>query len=111
MVHAMGFRFRLHVSNLPGKPDLVFRKYKAVIFVHGCFWHMHSGCREGRVPNSNIDYWGPKFTRNVARDHLHTKALKKAGWRVLILWECDLAEKATARLEGRIRKFLSGWQN
>jgi DNA mismatch endonuclease, patch repair protein len=111
LMYSMGYRYRLHISHLPGKPDIVLRKYKAVIFVHGCFWHQHSACREGRIPSSNSSYWAPKLARNVARDREHAKALKKAGWRVLTLWECDLGEEVTERLQRRIRKFLGGAVN
>ena len=89
--HRLGFRFRLHRKDLPGKPDLVFPKYRAVIFVHGCFWHQHSkpGCLDGRPPKSNLAYWGPKLARNLQRDAAHRAELEKQGWRVLTVWECE----------------------
>jgi len=104
LTHKMGFRYRLHVKHLPGKPDLVFAGRSAVIFVHGCFWHSHGACREGRTPSSNQHYWLPKLERNVRRDRANLRELKRLGWRVLVLWECQL--KDTAKLERRIRKFL-----
>ena len=104
IIHAMGYRYRLHVKVLPGKPDIVFRSRKAVIFVHGCFWHFHSACREGRVPNSNQAYWQDKLKRNVERDRRHQKELKKLGWRVLVLWECGVVDSSVFR--AKLRSFL-----
>jgi DNA mismatch endonuclease, patch repair protein len=89
LVHGMGFRFRLHRRGLPGTPDLVFPTLRKVIFVHGCFWHQHS-CRLGaKQPSTNPDYWLPKLARNVERDHQARMALVKAGWKVLVIWECQ----------------------
>jgi DNA mismatch endonuclease (patch repair protein) len=85
----MGFRFRLHRRDLPGKPDIVLPKYKLVIFVNGCFWHSHPGCRLASRPKTNDDYWGPKLASNVARDRRNTEELKALGWRVETVWECD----------------------
>jgi DNA mismatch endonuclease (patch repair protein) len=97
LLHAAGFRYRLH-QNLPGRPDLVLPKYGAIIFVHGCFWHRHAGCRVANTPKSNVDFWMGKFTRNVARDATVESTLRNSGWRVLVVWECELntKEKATA---------------
>jgi DNA mismatch endonuclease (patch repair protein) len=106
LIHSMGYRYRLHARDLPGKPDIVFAKYKAVIFVHGCFWHLHSKCREGRIPSSNVSYWSPKLQRNVARDIENQKTLRKTGWRILVLWECELRIQNCDRLEKRISRFL-----
>jgi len=89
-IYQMGYRYRLHVRELPGKPDIVFPGRRKVIFVHGCFWHQHSGCREGRVPTSRRDYWVPKLERTVARDAAHIDQLRNAGWEVLVLWECEI---------------------
>lgn len=86
---ALGLRYRLHSAQLPGCPDLVFQKYKTVVFVHGCFWHWH-GCKRSRIPETNTDYWRKKIARNQARDREHVKALGALGWRVLIVWECTL---------------------
>jgi DNA mismatch endonuclease (patch repair protein) len=107
LAHSMGYRYALHSARLPGKPDLVFKKYRSVIFVHGCFWHLHSGCREGRTPNSNQDYWHTKLARNVARDSEHEEALKRAGWRVMVIWECELHKKSPAVIREQIRLFLN----
>jgi DNA mismatch endonuclease (patch repair protein) len=90
MVHALGFRFRLHAGDLPGKPDIVLRRLRAVIFVHGCFWHRHA-CKYGRAtPQTRAAFWAEKFARNVARDRTTRRQLRRAGWRVLIIWECQL---------------------
>lgn len=107
LVHKMGYRYRLHRRDLPGKPDLVFGPRRSVIFVHGCFWHGHEleACLDGRVPKSNIDYWGPKLIRNRKRDADQISMLKSAGWRVLVIWECETRNEP--RLEARIRKFLA----
>ena len=85
-----GFRYRKNVKTLPGKPDIVLPKYKTVIFVHGCFWHKHSGCKYFVWPKSNIEYWKPKIERNVERDRANCEELKALGWNVLIVWECEL---------------------
>ena len=89
-LHSAGFRFRVHVSDLPGKPDLVFPKYKAVILVHGCFWHRHSGCWWNTNPSSNSEFWTAKFAQNVQRDAQNLLELRKLGWRVAVIWECAL---------------------
>jgi len=91
-----GFRYRLHDKKLAGKPDLVFRKYKTVIFVHGCFWHLHKNCRDGRLPKSKLEYWKPKLTKNVERDVLHSVELKGQGWTVLTIWECEILKRLDA---------------
>src|SRR5258708_5256748 len=83
MVTKLGYRYRLHVTALPGTPDIVFRRRKCAIFVHGCFWHQHDNCREGRIPHSRTDYWAPKLRKNVERDLAHMRALIEAGWRVM----------------------------
>jgi DNA mismatch endonuclease (patch repair protein) len=90
LLHALGFRFRLHGKHLPGTPDIVFPRARKVIFVHGCFWHRHH-CRDGqKFPTSKPEYWGPKFHRNVARDNAAQAQLRGAGWEPLVLWECEL---------------------
>ncbi|MFZ1108975.1 MAG: DNA mismatch endonuclease Vsr [Rhodomicrobium sp.] len=106
LAHGLGFRFRLHRKDLPGKPDLVFPKYKAVIFVHGCFWHQHgvAGCLDGKQPKSNSNYWVPKLARNVERDAINRASLEEDGWRVLVIWECET--KQFDLLAPRIRQFL-----
>ncbi len=106
LVHAMGYRYRLHRKDLPGKPDLVFGPRRKVIFVHGCFWHQHPAkdCLDGRLPKSNTSYWTAKLARNVERDRKNQRLLKDAGWKVLVLWECEILKSPD--LEERIRKFL-----
>lgn len=89
-LHALGFRYRLHVKGVPGKPDIVMPKYDAVIFVHGCFWHRHRGCRYTTTPSTRQDFWTAKFDSNVARDIVVRSALSQAGWRVATVWECAL---------------------
>lgn len=93
-LHALGFRYRLHVKGVPGKPDIVMPKYNAVIFVHGCFWHRHRGCRYTTTPSSRRDFWTSKFDANVARDIVVRSALSQAGWRVATVWECALRTEA-----------------
>jgi len=90
LAHSLGYRYRLHIKNLPGKPDLVFPARKCIILVHGCFWHQHPECREGRLPKSRQAYWIPKLKRNVERDEANIAQLESLGWRVLVLWECDI---------------------
>jgi DNA mismatch endonuclease, patch repair protein len=104
LAHSLGYRFRLHRKDLPGKPDLAFVGKRKAIFVHGCFWHQHPGCREGRPPSSNTGYWGPKLIRNVERDAQNEAALRAAGWDVLTVWECETAQ--TDQLAGKLRRFL-----
>jgi DNA mismatch endonuclease (patch repair protein) len=89
-LHSAGFRYRVHVSDLPGKPDLVFPKYKAVILVHGCFWHRHTGCWWSTTPSSNKEFWTVKFAQNVRRDAHDIRDLRKLGWRIAVVWECAL---------------------
>lgn len=102
----MGYRYRLHRKDLPGKPDLVFGPKRKVIFVHGCFWHQHQDCRAGRSPSSNTGYWAPKLRRNIDRDAKHREALESAGWQVLTIWECETRDMTV--MEERLRRFLSG---
>jgi DNA mismatch endonuclease (patch repair protein) len=103
LVHAMGYRYRLHQKDLPGKPDLVFPCLKKVIFVHGCFWHVHN-CRYGRVkPATNAEFWERKRSGNRERDARNRRHLKHLGWQALVIWECQVVRKDTAE---RIRKFL-----
>jgi DNA mismatch endonuclease (patch repair protein) len=90
LAHAMGYRFRLHCRDLPGKPDLVFRSRNTVIFVHGCFWHRHEGCRYKYTPKSNIEFWQRKFKNNVVRDERATVELQNLGWKVAVVWECEV---------------------
>ncbi|MBI2817668.1 MAG: DNA mismatch endonuclease Vsr [Acidobacteria bacterium] len=90
LLHRAGFRFRLHDGRLPGKPDIVLARYNAAIYVHGCFWHNHKRCREGRRPKSNTDYWNRKLDRNLARDAANAKLLRRLGWKRIVVWECQL---------------------
>jgi DNA mismatch endonuclease (patch repair protein) len=87
---ALGFRYRLHYKKLPGRPDLAFPGKKKAIFIHGCFWHRHPGCGKSRTPKSHLDYWIPKFESNVLRDERNQKELLEAGWKFLVVWECEL---------------------
>ena len=90
-LHAAGFRFRLHVRDMPGTPDVVLPKYRTVVFVHGCFWHWH-GCRRSRMPTSNVEYWQRKISGNVSRDSNHVRDLRQMGWRVEVVWECNIGD-------------------
>ena len=92
--HAMGLRFRLHRKDLPGTPDLVFPKYRAVVFVHGCFWHRHEGCSKASMPKSRVGFWREKFARNVERAGRDTRKLQELGWSVSVIWECETKEPA-----------------
>lgn len=107
LLHAAGLRYRLHGRELPGRPDLVFPKYRAVVFVHGCFWHRHH-CPLFHWPKSREDFWRAKLNRNVERDHQTAARLQAAGWRVLTVWECALRGKLK-RPEGEVAGQVSGW--
>ncbi len=104
MVHGMGYRYRLHRKDLPGKPDLVFSSRKKVVFVHGCFWHGHDCKRGARSPKTNSEYWRSKIERNVSRDARNRQELERSGWTVLVVWECEL--KGDERLRDKVRLFL-----
>ena len=104
LVHSLGYRYRLHGAKLPGKPDLVFAKRKKVVFVHGCFWHRHAGCKKATTPATRLDYWLPKFERTVERDQQSLERLSALGWSALIVWECDL--KDLNALGQRLKAFL-----
>lgn len=97
-LHGRGLRYKLHVKELPGKPDLVFPKLKAVVFVHGCFWHQHDGCKYATTPSSRKGFWENKLSENVKRDAYQIAALDGLGWRVFVVWECELRD-GTARLD------------
>lgn len=105
LVHGMGYRYRLHVRDLPGKPDLVFASRKAVIFMHGCFWHRHEGCKLARMPKSRLAFWKNKLETNRLRDEENQRRLHALGWRYLVVWECQL--KDMEALAMRIRSFLN----
>lgn len=107
LLHAMGFRSRLHDKRLPGSPDIVFASRKKAIFVHGCFWHRHpdAGCALARMPKSRLDFWRPKLEGNRTRDVRHQSELDALGWRYLIVWECELRNKEQFR--NRLLAFLA----
>lgn len=104
LLHRLGYRFRLHSKKLPGTPDIVLPKYKAVIFVHGCFWHQHESCRKARRPTSNVEFWNEKLNRNIERDKRKESELKKSGWKVSIIWDCEMKDENF--LIKKIKKFL-----
>ncbi len=101
-LHRAGLRFRLH-ANLPGRPDLVFPKHRTAVFVHGCFWHRHNGCRYATTPATNMAFWLQKFEANVARDAAVKKLLRSSGWKVRVVWSCQLTSR---RLEGLARQIV-----
>ena len=106
LLHRAGFRFRLHAKQLPGSPDVVLPKYRTAIFVHGCFWHRHPGCRNATKPSTRREFWQEKFDANVSRDARNQAALEAAGWTVLTIWECELkadAEGVVRRLADELR--------
>jgi DNA mismatch endonuclease, patch repair protein len=104
LVHGLGYRFRLHGRDLPGRPDLVLPRLATVIFVHGCFWHRHQGCRFTTTPSTRARFWQDKFSRNVARDRRTAAALRRLGWSVITVWECQL--RRPDRLRARLQRFL-----
>lgn len=104
LVHAMGRRYVLHDPRLPGRPDLALPRWGKVVFVHGCFWHRHRGCRKATVPKSRVRYWTQKFEDNEARDLRNRRALQRLGWSVLVVWECELSHPC--RLQRKLRRFL-----
>lgn len=110
LLHAMGYRYRLHAGELPGKPDIVFRRRRIAIFVHGCFWHRHADpeCRLARMPKSRVDFWQPKLEGNKARDEANVAALEAMGWKVLLVWECQLRDRE--QLGNMLRRFIEGSQ-
>jgi DNA mismatch endonuclease, patch repair protein len=108
LVFSLGYRYRLHDRKLPGTPDLVFASRRKAIFVHGCFWHRHAGCPNTRWPKSKLRFWVPKLTENRARDIKKLRKLRRLGWGVLVVWECEV--KRGAGLSSRITGFLEGWR-
>ncbi|HEX5430390.1 MAG TPA: very short patch repair endonuclease [Bryobacteraceae bacterium] len=105
LVYGMGYRYRLHAAHLPGKPDIVLSRLKRIIDVRGCFWHQHPGCIDSHIPKSRLEYWKPKLERNQRRDEENGRKLRKLGWRVCVIWECEAA--ATAKISKRIARFLA----
>lgn len=104
IAYGLGYRFRLHRRDLPGKPDITFPGRQKAIFVHGCFWHQHKGCRRATIPKSNSGFWSRKLARNASRDAEQFADIKKRGWRALVVWECEI--KNERRLAGKMRRFL-----
>lgn len=105
LLHSMGYRYQLHRRDLPGVPDLVFPSRRKIIFVHGCFWHQHKGCVDGRIPKSRVAYWRPKLMRNIQRDNANISRLRRAGWNVIQVWECST--KKLDVLGQRLTAFLN----
>lgn len=97
ILHRLGFRFRLHVRGLPGSPDIVLPRHRTAVFVHGCYWHRHPGCRAATTPSSNQAFWLAKFSENVARDSIKQESLENAGWRVFVVWECEIPDGKSMR--------------
>ena len=106
LLHRMGYRFRLHNKHLPGKPDVCLEKYNTVIFIHGCFWHNHKKCNDGKIPKSNVGYWQPKIQGNIARDKRNNLALKRMGWKIITIWECSLNDLSSIKklLKGKLKR-------
>lgn len=104
LVHGMGFRYRLHVLSLPGRPDLVLPRLRKIIEVRGCFWHQHPGCIDSHIPKSRVDYWRPKLSGNQKRDKENERKLRRMGWKLCLVWECET--KDPRRLEKRLARFL-----
>jgi len=109
LLHRMGYRFRLHREDLPGTPDMVLPKYRAVVFIHGCYWHRHEACRRGQsTPSDNRVFWTDKFQKNVDRDRRTEEALSTLGWRVIVVWECEIRRTGLDALAARLRRELDG---
>lgn len=104
LLHRLGYRYRLHVAGLPGRPDIVFPARRKVVFLHGCFWHRHLGCKYAYMPKSRVDFWRRKFDQNIARDERDLSALRAIGWEALVVWECEVRKVDTLR--GRLVRFL-----
>lgn len=103
-LHKNGYRYRLHLKSLPGKPDIVLRKYKSIIFVHGCFWHQHLNCKKASIPKTNIEFWTKKFSQNIEKFKKDKLELEKLGWKVLVIWECEIENLSAMR--NKICNFL-----
>lgn len=101
---SQGFRFRKNDKRLPGKPDVVLPKYHTVIFVHGCFWHRHTGCKDATMPKTRTEFWIDKFEKNIANDRIHRETLEAAGWNVITLWECDIKKGFDVTMENVVRE-------
>ena len=105
ILHKEGYRFRLHRKGLPGSPDIILKKYQTIIFVHGCFWHRHKGCKDCTTPKTRTDYWVDKFRKNVDRDKKNEEQLKTLGWKVLVIWQCEIKnkDKLLAKLRNKLK--------
>ncbi len=104
VLHGMGYRFRLHRKDLPGRPDIVLPKYKTVVFVHGCFWHQHPGCKKATIPKQNAEFWEAKLSRNRERDERNLRELDNMGWKTIVVWECEVRD--TEKLIGKLLNAL-----
>ena len=105
MIHGLGFRFRLHRADLPGKPDVVLPRHRKIVFVHGCFWHGHSGCSRSKRPSTNLEFWNKKLDGNVRRDIRCQRSLRRMGWRVLVVWGCEIGRREA--LLNKLERFLN----
>lgn len=108
MLHSMGYRYRLHVKDLPGKPDIYLKKYNTIIFVHGCFWHQHRNCKYAYKPKSNIKFWIPKLKGNAERDRVVERELRRRRYNVVKVWECEIEGQKRKKLEERLKKIKYG---
>ena len=108
LLHRRGYRFRLHRKDLPGSPDIVLPKYRTVIFIHGCFWHQHPGCKKATIPVDNADYWSVKLTHNAERDRQVQDSLISLGWRVIVLWGCEIGKRKALTLMTKLDDLLKG---
>lgn len=106
-----GFRFRKNDKRLPGKPDIVLPKYHTVIFIHGCFWHRHAGCKDASTPKTRTEFWEAKFEKNVSNDTVHQEQLRSAGWKVIVLWECDINNRFYETMTRTIEELRSSGSN
>jgi len=106
LLFKQGYRFKVHQKDLPGKPDIVLPKFKTTIFVHGCFWHHHKDCRDGRIPSTNKEFWDKKIRRNIIKDRENMKELKKDNWKVIVIWECNI-EKHPDKVINYLQKILN----
>jgi DNA mismatch endonuclease (patch repair protein) len=104
LAYSLGYRFRLHRRDLPGCPDLVFPSRNAVVFVHGCFWHRHKGCSKSSMPSTHVEFWTAKFSQTIQRDKRVSEQLERQGWRVLVIWQCEIRDRET--LTRRLQSFL-----
>lgn len=111
LLHRLGYRFRLHRKDLPGSPDIVLPKHRTAIFVHGCFWHRHAGCRKATTPKSNLDYWLKKFEENIERDSRKERELAALGWRVVTVWQCETDSRDKTELESVLRGISNSGQS